>query len=127
LVDMIMTGHLFNRLLDPVFPATLSATTIHDLLRQKLGFDGLVLTDDMQMKAITSRYGFQEALCQSFAAGIDIIVIGNNLEYDPLIFQKAVRAVCQGVRQGMVAESRLYDALQRVRTLKQFFIGKSNG
>lgn len=127
LVDMIMTGHLFNRSLDPVFPATLSATTIHDLLRQKLGFDGVVLTDDMQMKAITSRYGFQEALCQSFAAGIDIIIIGNNLEHDPLIFNKAVRAVCQGVRQNMVAESRLDDALQRVRTLKQFFTGDTNG
>jgi len=127
LADMIMTGHLFNRLLDPAFPATLSKATITDLLRQKLGFDGLVLTDDIQMKAITSRYGFQEALCKSFAAGVDIIIIGNNLEYDPLIFNKAVGAVCQGVRQGLVAEGRLYNALERVRTVKQLFNGTANG
>lgn len=119
LADTIMVGHLFNNTIDPDFPATLSHLTITDLLRRKLGYKGVILTDDMQMKAITDHYGFEEALCRSFAAGIDMIVIGNNLQYNPKLFSEAVNAVLAGVKQGIVTEERLISALDRVRHLKQ--------
>jgi beta-N-acetylhexosaminidase len=116
--DLVMAGHLFNRNIDPKFPATLSHATITDLLRDKLGFTGVVLTDDMQMKGISDRYHLSEALCHSFAAGIDLIVIGNNLVYDPAVLDHAIEAVLHGLHQGIVTEEHLYSALDRVKKLK---------
>ena len=70
---MVMTAHVFNRHLDPDWPATLSPSTITGLLRQRLGFDGVVMADDMQMGAIAERYSLETALRQAIVAGVDII------------------------------------------------------
>ncbi len=118
-IEMVMAGHLFNHHLDPIYPAPLSHATITGLLRQDLGFKGVVLTDDMQMKGITDRYNLPEALCRSFAAGIDMIVIGNNLAHDPAVLDTALAAVLVGLRRGIVSEERLYSALGQVEKLKQ--------
>ncbi|MBE0584360.1 MAG: glycoside hydrolase family 3 protein, partial [Desulfofustis sp.] len=123
-IEMIMAGHLFNRHLDSVYPAPLSRATITGLLRQDLGFTGVVLTDDIQMKGITDRYALSEILCRSFAAGIDMIVIGNNLAYDAAVLDTALTAVLAGLRQGIVSEERLCSALGRVAKLKQSMKGK---
>jgi len=125
--DLVMAGHLFNRNIDPEFPATLSHATITGLLRDKLGFTGVILTDDMQMKGISDRYHLSEALCLAFAAGIDLIVIGNNLTYDPSVLDHAIKAVRQGLRQGIVTEERLYSALDRVKKLKNLVKEKQHG
>ncbi|MDR3629893.1 MAG: glycoside hydrolase family 3 N-terminal domain-containing protein [Desulfocapsaceae bacterium] len=118
LADAIMTGHLFNRHLDPDYPATLSPRTITDILRKKLGFAGIILTDDLQMKAITDRYGLEEAVCMALAAGADMVVIGNNLAHDPDILDKAIRAVARGIRTGTLPEEMVAAACRRVQTLK---------
>ena len=117
-VDMVMAGHLFHTDLDPDFPATLSQPIITGLLRDTLGFDGLVVTDDMQMKAITDRHELPEAICRCFAAGVDLVVIGNNLAHDPDILDRAYASVQDGLRNGLVSEQRLYSALQRVSDAK---------
>ena len=57
-----MTAHIFNATLDPDYPATLSHATIEGVLRGELGYDGVVLTDDMQMGAIAQYYGFEQAI-----------------------------------------------------------------
>jgi beta-N-acetylhexosaminidase len=119
LADTIMTGHLFNSHLDPEHPATLSRYTITEVLRKKLHFKGVVLTDDLQMKAITDRYGLEEAVCMAFAAGIDMVVIGNNLDYDPGILKKAIQAVIRSVKSGVLKEEMLAAAYKRVQRLKK--------
>ncbi|HBG21036.1 MAG TPA: glycoside hydrolase family 3, partial [Desulfobulbaceae bacterium] len=58
-------------------PATLSAATLRSLLRGSLNFRGMVVSDDMQMKAITSRYGLAEGCCRALAAGVDLLIVGN--------------------------------------------------
>ena len=126
-VDLVMAGHLFNHHIDPIFPATLSHATITGLLRQDLGFEGVVLTDDMQMKGITDRYNLPEALCRSFAAGIDMIIIGNNLACDPAVLENVSAAVGEGLRRGFVTEERLYSALDRVKKLKNLMQEKQHG
>ncbi len=118
MADMVMVGHLYNHNLDPVFPATLSHRTVSGVLRGQLGFDGVVVTDDMQMKAITERYGFAEAICQSLEATIDMIVIGNNLEHRASLLDEAIEAVLTGIESGVVQEETISAALARIRHLK---------
>jgi beta-N-acetylhexosaminidase len=122
--DLVMIGHLFNRRLDPLLPATLSPAVIGGLLRRDLGFAGIVITDDMQMRAITDRYGLVQACVAALTAGVDVIIVGNNLEYDPLIARKLVTGIMEAVRQGRLSEDRIGEAWQRVRRLKQHLTRK---
>ncbi|MFW2366880.1 MAG: glycoside hydrolase family 3 N-terminal domain-containing protein, partial [Desulforhopalus sp.] len=119
LVDTIMLGHLFHRGFDEKYPVTLSQNAIETQIRHRLGFDGPVITDDMQMKAITDHYGLEEACCRALAAGADIMIIGNNLEHDPFILPKIIQAVISCIEKGTVSEKRIDEAWKRVQCLKQ--------
>ncbi len=116
--DAVMTGHLFNSRLDPLLPATLSKTTIDGLLRHDLGFTGTVISDDMQMRAITDRYGLAEAAVMALTAGVDSLIVGNNLEYDPLIVRKLVARIIGAIKEGHLPEERIIEAWKRVQQLK---------
>src|SRR5207249_3127246 len=78
LSDGIMTAHVFNRALDPEFPATLSRATITGLLRDELGFGGPVVTDDLRMRAIERHWGLEAAAVRALAAGADILLIADD-------------------------------------------------
>lgn len=117
--DAVMTGHLFHSNLDPEYPATLSQPIVTGLLRDTLGFSGTIISDDMQMQAITSRYGIEEACWRALAAGIDLLVLGNNLIYDPAILQKCSQAIEQAVRDGRLKVERIDEACANVQKLKQ--------
>lgn len=121
MVDLIMTGHLFNKNLDVDYPATLSEAIINKMLRSDLGYSGPVISDDMQMRAITDHFGFEEAVCKSLAAGVDMLVFGNNLDYDRNICQRAVTAVQDGLDKKIISGERVQTALRRVGTLKEQF------
>ncbi len=118
-IEAIMLGHLFHRNFDPQYPATLSRATIQTLLRQRLQFDGVVITDDMQMKAITGHYGIEDACCRALAAGVDLLIIGNNLDRDPFILSKVIDAVMRKLDEGTIAEARLEEAWSRIQKFKQ--------
>jgi beta-N-acetylhexosaminidase len=115
---LIMTAHIFNRHLDPVDPATLSRATITGLLREGMGFQGVVVSDDMQMGAISTRYGFDAAVQKAIEAGVDVILVGNNLAYDPDVVPRTVGLVAGWVRDGLVTESRIDASYQRIRGAK---------
>lgn len=119
LADAIMTGHLYNKNFDSHYPATLSSSTLQSLLRKELQFDGVIISDDMQMKAITSRFGLEEACCKAIKAGIDLIIIGNNLVHDPFVFRKLAKSLRNAVLQGTLTEERIEDAWTRVQKIKQ--------
>lgn len=121
LVDSVMLGHLFHNGFDTKYPTSLSHTVIESLLRKQLGFQGVVITDDLQMKAITDRYGIEESVCLALAAGVDMIIVGNNLEYDPEFLQRAIPAVVLAVKEKRISEDRIYDAWQRVMDMKKLF------
>ena len=76
--DMVMTAHIFNARLDPLWPATLSERIIGRILRDNLNFDGVVVSDDMQMGAIRSFYGLETAIKKAILAGCDILIFANN-------------------------------------------------
>lgn len=117
--DAIMVGHLFNKKFDDRYPATLSPATTQTLLRQQLGFNGLIISDDMQMGAITEHYGLEEACCRALAAGVDLLIIGNNLHYEPTILKRVTKTILKGLDRGIVTETRIEEAWNQVQKFKQ--------
>lgn len=120
-VESIMLGHLFHDGFDSKHPTSLSHAVIETLLRRQIGFQGLIVTDDLQMKAITDRYGLEESVCLALAAGVDMIIVGNNLEYDPDFLQRIIPAVVRAVKENRIPENRIHTAWQRVTNIKQQF------
>jgi beta-N-acetylhexosaminidase len=119
LCDVIMSAHVFNAKLDPDRPATLSRAVITGLLRERLGFQGVITSDDMEMKAISSQYGLENSVPAAIEAGIDVLCFGNNLSYDPDIAPRAIAIVERAVTSGRIPESRIDASYQRVLTLKR--------
>jgi len=118
--DMIMTAHIMNRNIDPDFPATLSPKFIADILRKELDFDGVVVSDDMQMGAIVQNFGESEALVRAINAGCDILIISNNgKEYDENAATKARDTILEAVQRGEIPKSRIDDSYRRIMELKR--------
>lgn len=119
LADAIMTAHIFNSKLDPEFPATLSRRTITGILRNQLGFNGVVITDDMMMGAIANYYDFEEAVVAAVDAGADIVAVANTgAVYAPDISARTFRALSQAVATGKLTVQRIDESYQRVMYLK---------
>ncbi len=116
---MVMSAHVFNFRLDPKWPASLSSRVLDDLLREQMGFDGVIISDDMQMGAIRNNYSLKTALERSILAGTDIIVFGNNLVYDPDIARKATGIITRLVQDGHIPASRIKESYQRIMQLKK--------
>ena len=117
--DMIMPGHLFNANLDPRHPASLSRDVITGLLRERLGFQGVVVSDDLQMGAVVQHYSLEETVLLAVNAGADILLFGNNLIYDPDIAPHVVRILRQAVEDGRISQDRIRQSYDRILTLKQ--------
>jgi beta-N-acetylhexosaminidase len=117
--DLIMSAHVFNARLDPERPATLSRAVIQGLLRDRLGYRGVVTSDDMEMKAISSHYGLETAIEHALNAGIDILCFGNNMSFDPNITGKAIAIIVRLVESGRVPAARIEESYQRVCALKR--------
>jgi beta-N-acetylhexosaminidase len=116
--DAIMTAHIFNGNIDSEYPGTLSKPTITGLLREKMGYDGVVITDDMQMGAIRQYFGFERAVELAIVAGADIIAIANTLAYDPGEADAAFNAVMAALSKGSVSEARIEQSYTRIQRLK---------
>jgi beta-N-acetylhexosaminidase len=113
--DMVMTAHVYNRRLDPEYPATLSYRVNTQLLREQLGFEGVIVSDDLQMKAISEHYSLQETVRLAINAGVDMLLFGNQLGKTSL--GEAVEAVYEEVKAGRISRGRIADANFRIRTL----------
>ncbi len=119
LCDLVMTAHIYNKQLDPVYPATLSAAIIDGILRKRLGFSGVVITDDMMMKAITDQYGLETAIEKSVNAGADILLFGNNsYTFDPDIVRKSFTTLRSLVESGRISMERIDESWRRIQLLK---------
>ncbi len=118
LVDAIMTAHVYNEHLDPTYPATLSKRIITDLLRKKLGYDGVVISDDMQMGAIAKEYGLESAIFRAVEAGVDILAFANNSTFDVSIAQKAVEILKKLIKTKKISYKRIDESYNRIMNLK---------
>ena len=118
-VDMVMVGHLQHRGFDPELPASLSAKMIDGLLRHEMGFDGVVVTDCLDMAAAEEHYSLQKRVTLALNAGVDLLLFGNNLVYDPDRPTQVVDAVVAAVRAGDVFEECLREHGDRIERLRQ--------
>ena len=122
--DAIMTAHIVNCNLDKkCLPATLSYDIITGLLRDSMGFKGVVITDDMQMHAITKHYGLEHSVKLAILAGVDILLFSNNIpgsgEHQATVVHRLIKDL---VTSGEISESRIKESYERiVRLKKQIF------
>ena len=91
---------------------------IDGLLRGELGYNGVVISDDLQMGAIRNEYGFEEAIRKVIEAGVDIIAIANNSVYDEAVMAKGVAIVKQLVADQIITAERIEQSYQRIMQLK---------
>ncbi|KTD25726.1 beta-N-acetylhexosaminidase [Legionella lansingensis] len=121
---MVMTAHVINRKLDPSgLPATLSKTML-SLLRQELGFDGVVISDDLQMHAIAKHYSLQDALCLTINAGADMLIFANQL--GEITAGEVIDKIEELVSLKVISSERIAQAYARIVRLKQFYSCKRN-
>lgn len=119
LVDMAMTAHVYNLDIDASYPATMSDAFIDGILRTDIGYNGVVISDDMQMNAIDNYFGFYTAIERAINAGVDVLIFSNNSgEYNPEIAQEAVDAIVWLVEEGEISESRIDESYDRIMALK---------
>ncbi|MEV0409898.1 glycoside hydrolase family 3 protein [Streptomyces sp. NPDC050448] len=112
----VMSAHILVPALDPTRPATLSPQILTGLLRGELGYEGLIVTDGMEMNAIAGTYGIERGSVLAIAAGADAICVGGGLADEATVLRLR-GALVAAVREGALPEERLADAAARVRAL----------
>ena len=107
-VDAVMVSHLMlSKVTDEKEPSSLSSRVVNDILRKELGYKGIVMTDAMNMKAITDNYDSGEAAVKAIQAGVDVIVMPDD-------YKAAYKAVKDAVESGKIKESRINKSVRRI-------------
>ncbi len=122
-VESLMTAHVLYPALDPKYPATLSHAVITQLLRQELGYDGVVFGDDLEMQAIRKNYPLEEAVALSVNAGVDVLMFTHQTEF-------AIQAhefLCQRAEKEPEIKARVEESYQRIKKLKERYITSFTG
>ncbi|MFI9060799.1 glycoside hydrolase family 3 protein [Streptomyces sp. NPDC053429] len=119
----VMSAHILVPALDATRPATLSPRILTGLLREELGYEGLIVTDGMEMNAIAGTYGIERGSVLAIAAGADAICVGGGLADEATVLRLR-DALVAAVREGALPEERLADAAARVRDLAEWTRGE---
>ena len=122
-VDIVMTSHILYPALDPAQPATLSRIILEEVLRGALGFEGVILSDSMNMGAMRQHYTPEEAAIRAVLAGVDVLMLAEeHYDHDAATYlEKQLRCidgVIRAVRDGRIPQARIDTAVRRVLTLK---------
>jgi beta-N-acetylhexosaminidase len=111
----VMVSHVLNQDIDKEYPASLSKITVTDILRKKLSFDGVVITDDLNMGAIAEKYGKGEAAVLALNAGNDLLIFSNNIDtYDDALVFTVRDAIFNAVKDKTLSEDRIDEAFHHV-------------
>lgn len=121
--EVVMVGHLLMEQIDPDTPASYSKPVITGLLREELGFEGVVITDDMTMGAVAqSEKGIGEAAIQSVLAGTNIVLVGHDYRLE----EEVLKSLTEAVQSGRIPESTLDERVLAVLRLKQKYDVEDN-
>ena len=121
LLDIIMVSHTIDKKIDPNNPASLSKTIITEMLRNDLGFEGIVICDDPSMRAISDNYSLFETFKLMLDAGVDLFCLGNNLIYDPDYIPKAIKAISKIVDHDKSYEKKVMMSIERIEHVKSLY------
>ena len=120
LCDMIMLAHVYNSKIDSIYPATLSKATIEVLLRKKMKFNGITISDDLNMKAIKNKYSIEKSIELAINAGIDIILLSDSHFKDGTYSaEKAFTTIKKLVEEGKISKERIDQSYKRITELKK--------
>ena len=119
-VSAIMTAHIVNKSLDQTkTPSTLSKPVVTGLLRDFLGYDGIIISDDMQMGAINNEYGLRQAVTMAIQAGVDILMFANNVSGQNRASATTIHRLIKNlVLDGIISEERIKSSYDRIMKLK---------
>lgn len=122
-VDAIMTAHIVNKKLEPAgLPGTLSRKIMTGMLRDSLGYDGVIFSDDMQMHAIEKHFGIENALLLAIDAGVDVLIFSNNIQNsEERTVDKVHEIIKELVTSGKIEEQRIDQSYDRIMKLKSRF------
>ena len=115
---MVLVAHIHHGGMDAVLPSSLSPAVIEGLLRRELGWNGVVISDDLQMGAVYKGRSLEERVRLALLAGNDILLFGNYLKHDPVLHEKVLQAVLDLVRNGEVSRERLERSWRRIEAMK---------
>jgi beta-N-acetylhexosaminidase len=123
-IPAIMTGHLHVPALDEKFPATLSRKVIDDFLKKQLHFEGLVITDALNMKALTATYSVEEIAVMAYLAGNDLLLYGDHIAdtVDRILrddLPQAFRALKRACQEGIIQEEELTQRVEKIMRMKE--------
>ena len=108
--NIIMTAHVFNKNLDENYPATLSYNINTTLLRKKLMFRGLIISDDLQMKAISKHYDLNQTLKLAINSGVNILLFGNHIDNENIKLETIINIVYKLILNGEVKLSSIINS-----------------
>jgi beta-N-acetylhexosaminidase len=118
----VMIGHIFNKNIDENYPATLSDKFLQGILRKEIGFEGVIISDDLQMGAIKKYYTLEDAIIKAINAGCDILVFSNNVEeYEEDLPYKVFDIIFQAAKEGKIPKERIFESSERILNLKKEF------
>jgi beta-N-acetylhexosaminidase len=117
-IATMMTAHVLYRALDDQLPATLSPAIVTRLLREQMGYDGVVLTDDLEMHAIVDHYGPGDAAVRAVLAGCDVLLICKERDREVAAFEAVEKAVASGT----IDMARLDQSVARIQRIKQRYL-----
>lgn len=113
--DMVMTAHVHFKKIDPLWPATLSEFFLKKICKEELKFRGLIIADDLDMKALTKHYDFETIAVQAIKAGNDILMYCHNF----LSPGKAIDAIIDAVAQGIIGQSEIEERYKKIVEFKK--------
>jgi beta-N-acetylhexosaminidase len=116
-IASFMTAHVIFEALDSRHPATMSRAVLTGILREKFGYDGLVVSDDVEMKAIADNYGVEEAVLLGLSAGVDHFLCCHTAE----LAHRAIDAIVRAVESGKLSQSCVDGAARRFKVVRDRF------
>lgn len=123
--DLVMVGHTYDAKLQPVakLPATLDRAVVTGLLREKIGYNGVVITDDLQMAAVSDHFSLRDIVVKAVLAGNDLLVFGNSKNVDPDIDRKITDILVEEAARDPKLRAAIGQAAKRIATLKKLQAG----
>jgi beta-N-acetylhexosaminidase len=119
----VMPGHLYHRGLDALRPASLSLPVLNGLLRGKMGFAGVIVSDDMQGDAVVKAFSLEDRILFAVEAGVDILLFSNSSRKPDVSADEVHAALLRLTQEGRINPARIEQSFERISRLKQRFAG----